>query len=213
VLRTRAGVALRRRRTVDDYIEIIGKMGNEAGRLGAVVDGLLLLAAADEDRLPVRKQQVFLDDLLVKASELARTMAVSKNVALDLGEFQEAPVDADPELVEQLLLVLLENAVKYTPPRGRVRASVTADSSSCDVTIRDTGPGIAPEILPHVFERFYRADPSRARQGGSGLGLAIARSIADAHGADLSIDSSVGEGTTVRVSFPRRITPMTGREA
>jgi signal transduction histidine kinase/outer membrane protein TolC len=205
VLRTRAEVALQRARTVEEYAEIMQKTKDEAERLGRIVDWLLLLAAADEDRLPLHWQKVFLDDILVQASELAHTLAASKGVTLELGAFEEAPADADPELVRQLFLILLENAVKYTLSPGTVRADVTTDAASCHVAVSDTGPGIPAEILPHVFERFYRADPSRKREGGSGLGLAIARSIADAHGAKIALDSVVGRGTTVRVSFPRRL--------
>lgn len=206
VLRTRAEVALQRARTVKEYANMMRTMQAEAERLGRLVDGLLLLAAADEDRLPLRKQEVFLDDLLVQASEPARTLAASKGVALEMGAFDEAPADADPELVRRMFLSVLENAVKYTPPSGHVRAEVTADASRCSVSVQDDGPGIPPEILPHVFERFYRADPARQREGGSGLGLAIAKSIADAHGAEITLDSEVGRGTTVRMSFPRRAT-------
>lgn len=201
VLRTRAEVALKRARSVDEYTSLMERVRSEAERLGRLVDGLLLLAAADEDRLPLRLQRVFLDDLLVEASELARTLAAPKGVTLELGEFEEAPVDADPELVRQLLLILLENAVKYTPSAGTVRADVTADGRTCVVTVSDTGPGMDAETLSHVFERFYRADPARAREGGAGLGLSIAKSIAEAHGATIDVRSTPGEGTTVRVSF------------
>ncbi len=204
VLRTRAEVALQRPRTVDEYAELMERVRRESERLGLLVDGLLLLAAADEDRLPMRRQPVFLDDLLVQASELARTLAAPKGVALELGSFEEAPIDADPELVRRLCLILLENAVKYTPSSGSVRAAVAADDTTCRLTVRDTGPGIDPDTLPHVFERFYRADPARGREGGSGLGLAIARTIAEAHGATIEVQSVLGEGTTAQVAFPRR---------
>ncbi len=204
VLRTRAEVALQRARSVEEYAEIVDKMKTEAEHLGRLVDGLLLLAAADEDRLPVRRQPVFLDDLLVQASEVARPLAAAKGITLELDDFEEAPVDADPDLTRQLFLILLENAVKYTPSPGTIRASVTADGTRCRVTVRDTGPGIDAETLPHVFERFYRADPARKREGGSGLGLAIARTIVDAHDAQIEMESTVGEGTTVRVTFARR---------
>jgi signal transduction histidine kinase len=152
----------------------------------------------------MRRQPVFLDDLLVQASETVRTLATSKGVTLELGTFDEAPINADPELVRQLCLIILENAVKYTPSPGTVHADVATDGDLCRLTVRDTGPGIDAETLPHVFERFYRADPARGRAGGSGLGLAIARSIADAHGADIQVRSTAGRGTTVEVAFPRR---------
>jgi signal transduction histidine kinase len=204
VLRTRAEVALGRARTVEEYAGIMEKMRDEAAHLGYLVDELLLLAAVDAHRLVLHKQPVFLDDLLVQASETARPLASSKEIHLELDRFDEAPVEADPDLVRQLLFILLENAVKYTPAGGRVCAGVAAEGGRCMVTVQDTGPGISPEVLPHVFERFYRADPARPKEGGSGLGLAIAKSIADAHGAEITLASTVGEGTTARVSFPRR---------
>jgi signal transduction histidine kinase len=204
VLRSRAEVARRRARSVEEYEAIVGKMGEEAERLGRLVDGMLLLAAADEHRLSLRLRPVFLDDALVEASELVGPRAAAKGVALEVGAFDEAPVTADADLVRQLLVIVLENAVKYTPAGGRVRAEVTAGPRTCRVVVIDTGPGIDPEALPRVFERFYRADPARAREGGAGLGLSIAREIAGAHGAGIDLASTVGEGTTVTVSFARR---------
>ncbi|MGD8282360.1 MAG: ATP-binding protein, partial [Gemmatimonadota bacterium] len=208
VLRTRAEVALRRARTVDEYAAIVSTMGEEARRLGHLVDGLLILAAADEERLALRREPVFLDDLLVEASELVRTVASSKGVTLELGQFEEAPVDADPGLVRQLFIILLENAVKYTPSPGTVRAGVVADGERCTVTVQDTGPGIGAEMLPHVFDRYYRAESAGRTEEGSGIGLAIAKTIVDAHDADISLTSEVGRGTTVRVSFRRRLTAI-----
>ena len=205
VLRTRAEVTLQRPRTVEEYTAIVSRMGDEARRLGHLVDGLLILAASDEQRLALRREPVFLDDLLVDASELVWTLAASKGVSLELAEFEEAPVDADPGLIRQLFIILLENAVKFTPASGHVRASVQTDDTTCRVTVRDTGPGIEPEMLPHVFERFYRADPDGHAEQGSGIGLAIARTIVDAHEADIAVTSDLGEGTTVRVTFPRRV--------
>ena len=102
-------------------------------------------------------------------------------------------------------MILLENAVKYTSSPGTVRVAVTADAARCRVSVQDTGPGVDAKDLPHVFERFYRVDASRAREGGSGLGLSIARTIADAHDAEIALESQLGKGTTVRVSFPRRV--------
>lgn len=204
VLRTSAEVALQRPRSGAEYAGTLRTVGREAARLGRLVDGLLILAAADEDRLPTRRKPVFLDDLLVQVSELVRVVASAKGVTLELGRFEEAPVVVDEDLVRQLLLILLENAVKYTPVQGRVLAEVKAEGERCTVTIEDTGPGIPAEVLPQVFERFYRADPARDRAGGSGLGLAIAKEIAEAHGAELALESVLGKGTTARVSFPRR---------
>jgi signal transduction histidine kinase len=120
-------------------------------------------------------------------------------------EVPEQPVYVeanDPEL-RRLLLLLVDNAVKYTPAGGRVTVSVAHDSSGATVTVRDTGIGIPEAALPHVFERFYRVDESRNRQaGGAGLGLSIAEWIAQRHHARLEAESEVGRGSAFRVRFP-----------
>jgi signal transduction histidine kinase len=117
----------------------------------------------------------------------------------------------DPELMVQgsgseltrLFTNLLQNAVRHTPPQGKVTVAAVADAVSVDVTVTDTGAGIAPEHLPHLGERFYRVDAARsAGTGGTGLGLAICRSITEAHGGRLTIASQVGAGTTVRIRLP-----------
>jgi two-component system sensor histidine kinase BaeS len=131
-------------------------------------------------------------------------------LALEVAAPDALPTHADPDQVRRMLSNLIENAIKYTP-RGRVEiraerlesAPNSTQPPAIRITIADTGPGIAPEHLPHVFERFYRADESRARRlGGSGLGLAIARSIATAHGGAIELRSEVGVGTTVVVTLP-----------
>lgn len=202
-LRTRAEVALQRPRGVDEYVATLEKLAAEADGLGRTVEGLLLLALADENRLPVHRSPVFLDDLLVEASEIIAPIAAAAGVELRLAEFEQAPVTADPGLIRQVLLILLENAVKHGGRSSTVHASVTADPRWCRVTIRDTGPGIPEAVLPHVFERFYRADSARTRGRSTGLGLSIARRIAEAHGARLTLESTPGEGTTAWFSLAR----------
>ena len=181
----------------DSTWHVYGRRFEVGGRIYAAV-------AADEHRLSLRLRPVFLDDALVEASELVGPRAAAKGVALEVGTFDEAPVTADADLVRQLLVIVLENAVKYAPAGGHVHAEVTAGPRTCRVVVIDTGPGIDPKALPRVFERFYRADPARAREGGAGLGLSIAREIAEAHGAGIDLTSTVGKGTTVTVSFARR---------
>jgi signal transduction histidine kinase len=123
-------------------------------------------------------------------------------------------VRGDAALLRQLVMILLDNAIKFTPSGGTVRVRVGAPNGTATLVVEDTGVGIASEQLPHVFERFWRGDPARSRApggdegvsrggaGGAGLGLSIARWIADAHGAEIAIDSRAGEWTRAAVRFP-----------
>ena len=180
VLRTRAEVTLQRARSVEEYTAVMHEMMKEAERLGGIIDSLLLLAAADAGHLVAGRQRVYLDDLLVEAVAEARTLATPRAIRIEITTFEEAPILAEPSLVRQLLLIALENAVKYTPHGGRIEAAVLATEDVSRVRVSDSGPGIPHDVVPHVFERFFRADPARARTGGVGLGLSIARAIAHA---------------------------------
>jgi signal transduction histidine kinase len=131
-----------------------------------------------------------------------RVLAERRGVDLDVLEFEESAAVADPMLVRQLLVILLDNAVKFTSPGGRVSLSVRPESGRSTVIVADTGVGIAAGELPRIFDRFYRGDDARRRSDGAGLGLSIAKWITNAHGAELTVDSVVGEGTRVTVRFP-----------
>ncbi|MEZ4417063.1 MAG: TolC family protein [Gemmatimonadota bacterium] len=203
VMLARSEVALDRPREAEEYVAALQDIASEAQRLGRLIDDLLFLAAADEQKLRANKAPLFLDDLVVQAARLVGTLARQKDIRLRLAEFDEVQVFADRDLVLRLLVILLDNAVKYTPSGGRVSASVTAHGDRAVVEVEDDGPGIPPDVLPHVFERFVRADAARTGAAGSGLGLAIARSIAEAHGAQLTVTQGDGRGTRVRVSFRR----------
>jgi signal transduction histidine kinase len=116
---------------------------------------------------------------------------------------QPSIVEGDPDRLQQVLLILVDNAIKHTPPGGKVEVRVRRHGQSAQLEVADTGSGIAPEHLPRIFDRFYRADKARARErGGTGLGLAIAKMLVDAHGGQLHLTSSVGIGTQVTVSLP-----------
>ena len=201
VLRARTDVALQRERSVEEYHEILGNVSGEAERLGNLVENMLLLARADAGQWPVQKVKVFLDDVLMDAASAARALGTSKNVHVDLGTIDEAAVNGDPTLLRQLFMILLDNAISFTPEGGKVTAMAEKNGRACHITIKDTGVGIPTSALPHVFERFFRADPARSR-GGVGLGLSIARWIVDVHHGRISVQSAEGQGTTVKVSFP-----------
>jgi signal transduction histidine kinase len=202
VLRTRAEVALQAPRSPEGYVSALQGMGHEARRLGRVVDDLLTLARADAGERPVQQERFFLDDVVVDAALSVRTLAQAAGVALEVDEFEETPLVGDAGLVRELAIVLLDNAVKFTPSGGAVRVRVQPKPQPT-LTVEDSGAGIEPEQLPHVFERFYRGDQSRSRAGGAGLGLSIAQWIASAHGARLTLVSERGSGTRAMVVFPR----------
>ena len=192
VLRTRAEVTLQRERGVADYQAALQSIEREAERLGKIVEDLLLLARADAGERPVARERLYLDDLLLEVASGHRFVAERRGLSLDVRGLDEAVI----------LGIVLDNAVKFTPAGGGVTVAVAASGGEVRVTVEDTGPGIAPDQLPHIFERFYRGDPARARADGAGLGLAIARWIADAHGARIDVASEGGRGTRVVLVFP-----------
>jgi signal transduction histidine kinase len=202
VLRTKAEVALQAPRSADGYVSALRGMEHEAQRLGRVVDDLLTLARADAGERPVQRERFFLDDVVIDAALSVRTLAQAADVALLVDQFEETPLVGDAGLVRELAVVLLDNAVKFTPPGGSVRVRVQPEPQPT-LTVEDSGCGIDVESLPHVFERFYRGDRSRSRAGGAGLGLSIASWIASAHEARLTLASEPGSGTRATVIFPR----------
>jgi signal transduction histidine kinase len=205
VLRTKAEVALQEERTPEAYASALRGMGNEARRLGRVVDDLLMLARADAGERQVERERFFLDDVVIDAALSVRTLAQAASVSLAVEEFEETPVVGDAALVREMVVVLLDNAVKFTAAGGSVRVRVQPEPHAT-LVVEDTGCGIAADQLPHVFERFYRGDASRPRGGGAGLGLSIAQWIAEVHGARLVMSSENGIGTRVTVTFPKSIT-------
>jgi signal transduction histidine kinase len=202
ILRTRAEVALGQEREPHRDATTLEAMAREAARLGGIVGDLLTLARAETGERPVAREPLFLDDAAAGAVDAARALAESKGVKLAVGAFEEAKIVGDPTLVRQLLLIVLDNAIKFTPPSGHVGLNVSTADGRADVVITDTGIGIPAEQLPHVFERFYRGDPARREADGAGLGLAIARWIAEVHGARIALSSEPGRGTRVTIAFP-----------
>jgi len=176
LLRTRAEVAASQEREPSGDAAAFQAIEREAARLGEITGELLTLARADAGEWPVVRETLYLDDAVAGA--------------------------VDAALVRQLLLIVLDNALKFTPAGGRVRLDVSAQNGRAAVVVTDTGLGIPAEQLPHVFERFYRGERARHEAEGAGLGLAIARWIADVHGADIAIASEPGHGTRVAISFP-----------
>jgi two-component system sensor histidine kinase BaeS len=171
----------------------LAELLEETRHLSRLVEDLGTLAHAEAGALELRKETVDLGDLVRDvAASLPRPVAVVAPADLPA-------VEADPVRIRQVLLNLLVNAVRHTPPEGTVSVEVQARPQQILIRVRDTGSGIAPEDLPHIFERFQKGTDSR----GSGLGLAIARKLILAHGGDIGIESAPGKGTEVTVSLPR----------
>jgi len=210
VVRSRADVALQRSRSSDDYLQALTGISQETERLSRIVDDLLTLARADAGERPIDRRRVFVDDVTLDAAEAARAIAERRSIRLEVDAFEEAPVVGDETLLRQLAMILLDNAIKFTPTDGTVRVGVRSTTAGAVLSVSDTGIGIEPSQLPHVFERFYRGDPARTphrgREKGSsegaGLGLSIARWIADEHAASITIESTPSQGTRVDVHFP-----------
>ena len=184
----------------DDQAAAIREASAEADRLGRLVGDLLMLARADAG-VPVRQDAVELDAVLAEVIDEARFLV--RGQTLQIGALAPIVVRGDRDRIKQLVLVLLDNALKYTPPGGRVMIELQRAGQDAELRVTDSGIGIAQEDLPKVFDRFFRADPARSRDpGGTGLGLAIARWIAEQHAGALRLESTIGVGTTAIVRIP-----------
>lgn len=204
LIHTAAEFSLRRDRSRDDLVEAMRRIQRESHRTARIVDDLLLLARADSGNSQLCLVRT---DLLISirtAADQARSLAESRDLHV-VTTIPERPaiVNADEEALSRLWLILLDNAVKYTELGGTIGISVQVHEATVDVTISDTGVGITRDDLPHVFERFWRADKVRSRaMGGAGLGLSIASWIAEHHSGNIEIHSEPGSGSNVVVHLP-----------
>ncbi len=171
-------------------------------RLKKLVDNLLLLAQADNSGLASASAEIFFDDVISDAVSSARTLAKARRQILKIDPLPEARCRGDQELLKQCLLILLDNAVKFTPPEGLIRIGLYREGSYWKCQVADSGIGIPVAAQPHIFERFFRAENSHSAAPGAGLGLAIAKSIAESQGGTLSLVESKPGGTTFEISLP-----------
>ena len=192
---------MRRMKSLDE--ESLTSIDQEAGRLTRLVGGLLLLAQAESGKLALNMKRVELDLLLTEVFQEMSILAGSK-VHLRLNEIDQAYVNGDRDRLKQVFINLVANAIQYTPPGGEVFLSLQTVGGQARIICRDTGPGIPAEDLPHIFERFYRAEKSRTRREttGFGLGLSIANWIVERHGGRIEVNSQEGKGTTFAIWMP-----------
>jgi len=174
------------------------RMSSEVSRLIRLTSNLLYLASADAGREPERRP-VELDIVCLEVLRQSKDLKQDVNVAM--GKEDEVTVLGDRDQLKQMVLNLVENAIKYTPPGGEVKLSLTRNGSVAEMRVTDTGPGIPREMLPNIFERFYQGE-QRGIMGGTGLGLAIANRIAKSHGGDIRVDSNLGKGSEFIVNLP-----------
>ncbi|MEP6800880.1 MAG: ATP-binding protein [Acidobacteriota bacterium] len=191
---------------------VVDSIHEDALLLERLVDDLQDLAAAETGQLGLRPRRIETAGALAAAAAAIATRAQNDGVAVSVRSTEDIPaVRADPARLAQIIGNLLSNAVTHTPPGGRVEVGATRCGREVEIFVSDTGTGIAPEHLPHVFERFYRADPSRARRsGGTGLGLAIVRQLVEAQGGRARVESKPGEGARFAFTLPEE--PETGTE-
>lgn len=194
-------VALTRARTSDEYREVIESSITECERLSRIVDNLLFLARAESAEEHIERSSFKGREALEKIAAYYEPIAEEHQITITCTG--EGEVYADPLLFGRAVTNLVENALRFTPADGAIQISVEANAASAQVAVRDTGSGIAAEHLPRVFDRFYRADPSRTGKG-TGLGLALVKSIMDLHGGSAVVDSDVQRGTVVTLTFPNR---------
>jgi heavy metal sensor kinase len=176
---------------------------DELRRLARIVDGLTLLSKADAGQVTLKLERVRLDELVRDNFADAQILAEPQGIKVELTAGEEITVPGDRHRLRQLLLNLADNAVKYNQPQGRVTMCLRQVNGAAEFTIANTGPGIAPEILPRVFDRFYRGDPAHSPTvDGCGLGLSIVQWIVSAHNGSVKIESTPNGLTTVTIRLP-----------
>jgi heavy metal sensor kinase len=204
IIRGEADVSLSQDRAPAEYRESLGVILDESRRLSRLVDDLLNLARADAGRVRLHVREFYFNDLVADCCRSVQSLAAARQIRLECHAGADLPFSGDEDLLRRLVINLLDNAIRYTPPGGRVGASVEARDEGVWLRVSDTGIGIAPEAAPHVFERFFRADKARSRaEGGFGLGLSIVKWIAESHHGGVEVESQPNAGATFTVRLPK----------
>jgi signal transduction histidine kinase len=206
VIQTRAELLFRHpQHTIEEESQNIALILKEIKRMGRLIDDLLTLARTDSNQLQIHAAPISLHLLLQEITEQFELLADTKSIQIH-SHIQPAVIEGDDNRLRQLFIILLDNALKFTPPNGFINVTCHTSPHYVRVFVKDSGCGISPDDLPHVFERFYRGDKSRSRtEGGTGLGLSIAEWIVLAHNGTIHVASQAGSGTEFQLMFPRKL--------
>ncbi|MCW5979703.1 MAG: HAMP domain-containing protein [Bryobacteraceae bacterium] len=205
LMRTISEIALRKERSETEYREALEQIYMELDRTSRLIENLMMLARADSGSDGLQREPMDLATCAREAAVQGEMLARLKGAAFqaDLPLDDGVSIHGDPQAIRRLFLILIDNAVKYTPEGGRICLSLSTTSGEAVAEVCDTGVGISKDDLPHIFERFYRADKARSKEsGGTGLGLAIAQWIVQAHGGKIAITSEPRQGTRCRFTIP-----------
>ena len=207
VIRGEAEVTLRGKdKPLADYKTTLERIVQLTDEVNKLVSDLLFLARSETGTIQISKTDLALETLLQDMLSEARILAQKKQIGITLNEIPvSSRIYGDPQRLKQLLLILLDNAIKYSPRNSHILIGLKADSQYATIEIADQGQGIAEQDLPHIFDRFYRGHRGKGpTQPGAGLGLAIAKWLTEAHGGHISLASAPGKGTTVTLRFPQQ---------
>lgn len=203
VIQAESSLSLQKERSASEYKQSLETVTEEASHMSSIIDRLLFLARADAGKEQLVLEEVNLGKLLRELTADVKILCQQKGLELKQGDAFDFTVKGDRSMLRQLFLNLLDNAIRYTPGGGTISVTFSTDGRKAAVAIADTGIGIPPEDLPHIFERFYRVDKARSRaDGGSGLGLSICHYIAEAHNGKIEVESQLGKGSTFTVWLP-----------
>jgi heavy metal sensor kinase len=201
VMLTQTQTALNRERSAEDYRQTVEACQRAAQRMRRLIESLLELTRFDAGQEVLKRVRFDFSKAVSDSLEMVQTLADEKQVKV-FAELEALEIMGDPERLAQVVTNLLTNAIQYNQPGGEVRVRLETDGGLAVLTVADTGPGIAPEDLPRVFERFYRAEQSRTGNGNSGLGLSICKAIVAAHGGTIEVASEAGRGSAFTVRLP-----------
>jgi signal transduction histidine kinase len=208
VLRGETELMLSEPRTPEDYQKALRSIEEELKKLSRIVEGLFTLAMADAGQLRLARDPLYLNEVLEESCALVAPLARAKGIVIERDLKTEVSDFGDETFLRQLFLIFLDNALKYSPPRCRVRVRMEVSGGVARAVFQDEGVGISDEHLPHIFERFYRGAPHHSDEVQSGgLGLAIAQAIVRAEEGSIDCQTTPGKGTTFIVTLPIRTRP------
>jgi signal transduction histidine kinase len=202
VIRGEMEVALKRERSINEYRDILESSLDEIKKINRILESLLALARFDSDAVSLHKESTDVTEMIKEILNDIEILALQKNIEITIiSEASDNIVNIDRERMRRVFYNIFDNAIKYSNEKGKIEVDVERIDSEVLININDSGPGISEEDIPHIFDRFYRADKARCSEG-FGLGLSIAKSIVKAHNGNIEVRSVPGSGATFTISLP-----------